>query len=143
MQQSTDMKQGEGSIQSLRLVMFGGGHGWTSSSRSRSRMKRTSFLALRVMKERQQRKLREMMMELSNVASLTLISLVPQYHNYLMNHIDREGPTWMPGGAGGGGEWKVIVGIKEGTSQASGVRRVRNWPLRWQGLDLCQMVFAG
>jgi hypothetical protein len=42
---------------------------------------------------------------------------VPQYNGYTMRHIDRDGPTWMPGGAGGGGEWHGIVGIKEGTSR--------------------------
>ena len=49
--------------------------------------------------------------------AITLIASVPQYNNYIMNQIDRDGPTWMPGGAGGGGEWKAIVGIKEGGSQ--------------------------
>ena len=75
------------------------------------------ILGLERMEARQQRKLREIMVELSNVASLSLISLVPQYSNYIMNQINREGPTWMPGGAGGGGEWKGIVGVREGASR--------------------------
>lgn len=75
------------------------------------------ILGLERLQEKQQRKLREMLVELSNVASLSLISNVPQYNSYIMNHISREGPRWMPGGAGGGGEWKSIVGIKEGTSR--------------------------
>ena len=75
------------------------------------------ILALERMQERQQRNLREMVNELANTASLTLIALTPQYNNYIMNKIDRDGPVWMPGGAGGGGEWKAIVGVKEGESK--------------------------
>lgn len=60
---------------------------------------------------------REMVNELANVTSLTLIGLVPNYDGYLMEHIDRDGPVWFPGGAGGGGEWKAVVGIKQGDSR--------------------------
>ena len=75
------------------------------------------ILAMERMEQRQQRNLREMIDELANTASLTLIALTPQYNNYIMNQIHRDGPTWMPGGAGGGGEWKAIVGVKEGASK--------------------------
>jgi hypothetical protein len=74
-------------------------------------------LALVQQEHRQQGVLREMIKELGDVAALTLIASVPQYNNYIMNQIGRDGPTWMPGGAGGGGEWKSIVGVKEGRSQ--------------------------
>lgn len=75
------------------------------------------ILRLEQQEEHQRQGLREMVNELVNVASVALIMHVPQYSSYIMNHIDRAGPTWMPGGAGGGGEWKAIVGIKEGTSR--------------------------
>ena len=72
---------------------------------------------LKFQEARQAAKLRELVDELADVASLALIMNVPRRSDYIMNHIAREGARWMPGGAGGGGEYKAIVGIKEGTSR--------------------------
>src|SRR4051812_42254508 len=60
---------------------------------------------------------REIVAELANITSLALISTVKQHNGYLIEHIDSDGPTWFPGGPGGGGEWKSIVGIKAGASK--------------------------
>jgi hypothetical protein len=73
--------------------------------------------ALRVQGARQEANLRDLVDELADVASLALIMNVPRRSDYILNHIAREGAAWMPGGAGGGGEWKAIVGIKEGRSR--------------------------
>jgi hypothetical protein len=73
--------------------------------------------ALHAQEARQSQGLRELVDDLADVASVSLIMNVPRYNDYIMNHIAREGPVWMPGGAGGGGEWKAIVGIKEGDSR--------------------------
>jgi hypothetical protein len=73
--------------------------------------------ALRMQETRQEANLRDLVDELADVASLALIMNVPRHNDYILNHIAREGALWMPGGAGGGGEYKAIVGIKEGTSR--------------------------
>jgi hypothetical protein len=75
------------------------------------------ILALERLQDRQQKELRELVDELASFSAFWLISHVPVYDTYLMRHIDRDGPVWYPGGAGGGGEWRAVVGIKEGTSR--------------------------
>lgn len=62
-------------------------------------------------------KLRDIVDDLAEFAEHSLEGFVPQYNQYTLRHIDRDGPMWMPGGAGGGGEYKAIVGVKEGTSR--------------------------
>ena len=73
--------------------------------------------ALERVEERNERKARELIDELSKFTEDMLTIMVPTYNLYLMRHIGRDGPTWFPGGSGGGGEWKSIVGIKEGESR--------------------------
>jgi hypothetical protein len=73
--------------------------------------------SLKVQEARYTAQLHELLDELADVASVALIMNVPRHNDYILNHIAREGPAWMPGGAGGGGEHKAIVGIKEGTSR--------------------------
>ena len=75
------------------------------------------LLALDRQQERMQDQLRDLVDELATFSAFWLISHVPVYDTYIMRHIDRDGPVWMPGGAGGGGEWRSVVGIKEGTSR--------------------------
>lgn len=75
------------------------------------------ILALERMEDRNNRKARELVDELSKFTENMLTIMVPTYNLYLFRHIARDGPVWMPGGAGGGGEWKAIVGIKEGESR--------------------------
>ena len=67
--------------------------------------------------EREERIAREMIEEAMVMGESLLRSFVPFRNGYIMRHIDRSGPTWMPGGLGGGGEWKGIVGIKQGSSR--------------------------
>ena len=67
--------------------------------------------------ENNQRRARELIDELSKFTENMLTIMVPTYNLYLFRHIDRSGPMWMPGGAGGAGEWKAIVGIKDGPSR--------------------------
>lgn len=67
--------------------------------------------------EHNQHKARELIDELAKFTENMLTIMVPTYSLYLFRHIDRSGPMWMPGGAGGGGEWKAIVGIKDGPSR--------------------------
>lgn len=74
------------------------------------------FLKMERLKERDQRMLHKLVDDLSKVAESTLLFMVPRKRLYLFRHVDRSGPSWMPGGAGGGGEWKSIVGIKAGES---------------------------
>jgi hypothetical protein len=40
----------------------------------------------------------------------------PYSEGYTQEHIDRTGISWHPGGAGGGGTYQVILGVKAGTS---------------------------
>ena len=75
------------------------------------------ILGLERMQVRMQGKLREMIDELAHLAEDALVAFVPTYSLYILDQIDREGPVWMPGGAGGGGEWKAIVGVQEGASR--------------------------
>lgn len=68
------------------------------------------------LEERNHRKARELIDELSKFTEDMLAIMVPKKSLYIFKHIDRSGPAWMPGGPGGGGEWKSIVGIKHGGS---------------------------
>jgi hypothetical protein len=45
-----------------------------------------------------------------------LQSNVPIYSSYTLRHIDRSQIKWHPGGAGGGGTWETMFGIRAGTS---------------------------
>jgi hypothetical protein len=72
---------------------------------------------LEQVEERNQHRARELIDELSKFTENMLTIMVPTYSLYLFRHIDRSGPMWMPGGPGGGGEWKAIVGIKDGPSR--------------------------
>lgn len=40
----------------------------------------------------------------------------PEGDAYTKRHVDRSHVAWMPGGAGGGGQYEVIVGVKAGAS---------------------------
>ena len=60
---------------------------------------------------------REHVSDLSQFTTAWLAATVPTYDKYIFRHISREVPMWRPGGAGGGGEWESVAGIKEGTSQ--------------------------
>lgn len=76
------------------------------------------ILALERREEEQRGELRRMIDELADFGEAYLYSAVPRgVSHYILAHITREGPGWLPGGVGGGGEWKAIVGISEGESR--------------------------
>jgi len=46
-----------------------------------------------------------------------LQSSVPRHTSYLLRHVARSDVTWRPGGAGGGGSWEAVIGVKRGESK--------------------------
>jgi hypothetical protein len=60
---------------------------------------------------------RDHVTDMSQFVTAWLAATVPTYDRYIMRHISREPATWLPGGAGGGGEWVAVAGIKAGTSR--------------------------
>jgi hypothetical protein len=42
---------------------------------------------------------------------------VPVSTAYTLRHTDASGAHWRPGGAGGGGEWEAVTGVKAGSSR--------------------------
>jgi hypothetical protein len=42
---------------------------------------------------------------------------VPRHSTYLLRHVSKQSATWRPGGAGGGGSYEGVVGIKRGQSR--------------------------
>lgn len=75
------------------------------------------LLALRRAEERQHGVAREFVNDMSRFTTAELAARVPLYSGYTFRHIGREPATWVPGGAGGGGEWVGVAGIKRGNSQ--------------------------
>lgn len=63
------------------------------------------------------RYLYDLLDDTGDVARYWLRMYVPVETGYLWEHIEKSGPTWVPGGAGGGGHKKVVVGIREGISK--------------------------
>jgi hypothetical protein len=41
----------------------------------------------------------------------------PEREGYILRHIDKSSRRWRPGGAGGGGEYEIVTGVKRGDSQ--------------------------
>lgn len=75
------------------------------------------MLKLDTFVERKKRELKDMLDDLGDYAVLRLLATVPVYNAYIFRHIDRTEVRWHPGGAGGGGEYEVVAGIKRGDSQ--------------------------
>lgn len=68
--------------------------------------------------EKRKRKLaRDMVDDLASFGMKTLRINVPTFSSYLLRHLDKTLPTFKAGGAGGGGEYEVIIGVKAGTSR--------------------------
>jgi hypothetical protein len=59
---------------------------------------------------------RHLLEELAKDGVTFLAKNVPNYTSYTLRHVDRTDVGWKPGGAGGGGEYEVTIGIKAGTS---------------------------
>lgn len=74
------------------------------------------FAALHRAEEEQHGRAREHIDALSGYATAYLVATVPVGKGYILRHVGHEDATWVPGGAGGGGEWVGVVGIKRGNS---------------------------
>lgn len=66
---------------------------------------------------RQRLRIRDTIDDIADVGVATLYLRVPELSSYLARHVDREPVKWFPGGTGGGGEYRAVVGIKRGTSR--------------------------
>ena len=75
------------------------------------------MLSLERVQRNNEKLARDLVEDMTQIGGYWLIAFVPMHNGYIMRHIDRSGPTWFPGGASGGGEWKGIVGVKEGSSR--------------------------
>jgi hypothetical protein len=68
--------------------------------------------------EKEKRRLAKELIEDIGEAGLRFLEFnVPQHSTYLWRHVEKTRTKFRPGGAGGGGEYEVIVGIKSGTSR--------------------------
>jgi hypothetical protein len=67
--------------------------------------------------ERRRDRSRALLDNLSDFALHALRANVPVDRRYLIRHTDRSELRWRPGGAGGGGSWESVVGVKRGLSK--------------------------
>src|SRR4051794_6550818 len=72
--------------------------------------------ALDYAEQRLHSRTRDHVNDLSRFVTAHLAATVPVYDSYILRHIDREPSRWVPGGAGGGGAWEGMAGIRRGTS---------------------------
>lgn len=63
------------------------------------------------------RKTRDIIGDAANIGAYWLRIYVPIFQGYTWREISSSGPSWRPGGAGGGGEWQAVAGVKRGTSK--------------------------
>ena len=63
-----------------------------------------------------QQRAKDFIEALTGDGATLLAANVPQYTEYTLRHVDRSSVHWLPGGAGGGGEYESVIGIKRGTS---------------------------
>lgn len=61
-------------------------------------------------------RVRDLLDDLTDKGVHILTTNVPIYSSYTLRHIDREQAKWHPGGAGGGGTWEAMFGVRAGTS---------------------------
>lgn len=55
---------------------------------------------------------------LGDYVVVQLVANVPFYYGDTLRRVSRTAVVWRPGGAGGGGHWELIAGIKAGFSGA-------------------------
>ena len=60
---------------------------------------------------------RDLIDDLADAGVHLLEGNVPVYTSYTLRHVERTAAVWRPGGAGGGGNWEAVVGVKAGTSK--------------------------
>jgi hypothetical protein len=75
------------------------------------------FARIERVEEGQRRRARQMLDNLADFAVFVLRANVPVRTSYLLRHVARTPVVWRPGGAGGGGEWEVVAGVKRGLSR--------------------------
>jgi hypothetical protein len=75
------------------------------------------MLALEHHERRGNEFVKQMLNNLADFGHHVLQSHVPRHSTYLLRHVDKEPARWRPGGAGGGGSYEAVVGIKRGTSK--------------------------
>jgi hypothetical protein len=71
---------------------------------------------LYVVEHRAHRNLIDMADDTAHEATVWLRLYTPKWTGYTLRHIDQTKAHWTPGGAGGGGSWTSIAGIKRGES---------------------------
>lgn len=74
-------------------------------------------LHLMRMEEVGNRKLRGILEGLGNYAQHWMRIYVPRARGYTARHVDQTTARWRPGGAGGGGSWEVVAGVRRGDSK--------------------------
>lgn len=62
------------------------------------------------------RKLLDLLEDATKDAESWLRLYTPKWSGYTLRHIDHTKATWQPGGAGGGGDWVSVAGVKRGDS---------------------------
>jgi hypothetical protein len=75
-----------------------------------------AILHLEIANELLRKRSKDFLEELSKDGMAFLYANVPDYTSYTQRHVDRSDVHWKPGGAGGGGEYESVVGVKRGTS---------------------------
>jgi len=60
---------------------------------------------------------KEILNDLAKFGLQMLYVNAPSYSTYILRHASKTDARFRPGGAGGGGEFEAIVGIKSGTSR--------------------------
>jgi hypothetical protein len=61
-----------------------------------------------------------LLQQLDNLADASVAIIrgsVPVFSSYTLRHVDRSAVMWRPGGAGGGGHYEAVAGIKRGDSK--------------------------
>lgn len=67
--------------------------------------------------ERFRNRAKELLDNIAEFGVHVLDANVPVHSSYLLRHVGRSPVAWRPGGAGGGGEWQAVVGIRAGSSR--------------------------
>lgn len=75
------------------------------------------ILALERAEAGQKQRVQSLLDNLADFGRFTLIQNSPIFTSYLIHHVGRSLVVWRPGGAGGGGEYEVVFGVKAGSSK--------------------------
>src|SRR3954470_7418629 len=67
---------------------------------------------LTALEGRTNRQLRNLLDNLSELGRAIVAHNVPVHSRLMQQHVDRTGATWRPGGAGGGGYYEAVYGVK-------------------------------